>query len=209
MGKGRSGFHVGDLRVYRVLIFSNKWIDLDELVLGRKCICKWFYAFRPKRVNIFIIDFPHVNPAPRCSSKTAEGKLSYSSPPPSFPFQLLSSLFTRRPGCYVLVPFTRSCCFWLDTFKVFLTASLWQRDLSPWHWAAGIVQFVEEHHHFLALNWASSLICIVKLLHSTDLPLFMSDSVPPTSSFIPSTSFLSSIISSPGTQVHPSLTLWS
>ena len=38
-----------------------------------------------------------------CSSKTEEGKLSLSSPPPSFSLQLRLSLFTRLADGYVFV----------------------------------------------------------------------------------------------------------
>lgn len=38
-----------------------------------------------------------------CSSKTGEGKLSLSSPPPSFSLQLRLSLFTRLADGYIFV----------------------------------------------------------------------------------------------------------
>lgn len=123
--------------------------------------------------------FPPCESAACCSSKTAEGKLSHSSPPPSFSFQPVSffSLFTCRTGCkHSLVPQTSQSVS--QSFSLLLALQTTGclhfslEKMCPLEMTLRCLRcsvalcVVEQQREFwaslVAFDWASALICIIR-----------------------------------------------
>lgn len=98
-----------------------------------------FYAFRSK-LHIFIRNSCHVNSAPCCSSKTGEGKLSLSSPPPFFlpPTHFFSyCLLVTQPVIYLC---TRQGRLWVAVQVTGFSFPLWTTVEFSLHFSRLVLQ---------------------------------------------------------------------
>lgn len=93
-------------------VFCNMTIFLKNRVRNLESLNETEGAFgislciQVKAMYIFIINSPHANPAPCCSSKTAGGKAVTLLPSPFFllPTCSFSLLFTCHTDSYIFVP---------------------------------------------------------------------------------------------------------
>lgn len=148
-------------------------------------------------VHIHRKNSPHVNLAPCCSSKTGEGKLSHSSPPPSFALQLIPFLAVYLPHRQLYICTTyQSVSQAAQITQVFLFSSLDRCGLFTQQNATDalcyklrmfkivdfrlqtvllcvVEQYQDSRASLVASDWASGLICIIRfsqLWNSFDLP---------------------------------------